>query len=119
MNTLVNNLAFVIFTWFLLFSPALISGQVVEKRVKGSTYVYDYTQKKVYNKTAIETPEHSTTGFYVEPNTYVADTFCKVLSEERINGLRQERVGIYFVCDNTGHVKTIRFLFLDKILISK
>lgn len=105
----------------LFMSAGSIYAQSEIKVSNGKSYVYDYENQKVYrpnlNRSYVQQDKLSD-NFVAKQTTPVNDLYKNVLSTERLEELKSEKLATTFVCDSNGNVKSVEFLFFKEPFLS-
>lgn len=110
---LISYLASVVLLFLLLIPANHINGQIVSRKAKGKTYVFDTNRNLVYNHSIGDNSSAGcvTEGFYVTNYTIVADIFKNTLTADRIKEQNKDVVAVMFDCNVDGRVQSVKFLF--------
>lgn len=103
----------------LLLSTCNLYTQTKTKTYNHKTYVFDYSQKKVYRYTKHVFSQRPTSEhFHAEQTTPFNDIYKKVLSVKRIKELAGKHSIVTICCNPHGVVLSVDFLFRDEIFYS-
>lgn len=103
---------------FLCISDICAQNEI--KVHNGKTYVYDYQNQKVYRqqlgRNSIQVAMSD--NFIAKQKTPISSLYKSILSKERMEELKSEKMLTKFVCDSYGKVISVEFLFFKRPFLS-
>lgn len=99
------------------------SAHKVMKKINDKTFVIDYSNKKIYNKSnsAFDVKQYEAYDpqrFEVVNWQIVKEAFKASIANERLQKMKKESVGLVTNCDYEGNIETVKFIFPKEIFMT-
>lgn len=105
-----------------LFVPANnVLAQKETQKYNGQSYIYDFQNEKVYRSqvSVYGIANNFSEKFTAKSPCSITDMFKGLFTKKRLEELKSEKVVIKFICNYTGNVMSVEFLFFKKPFLSK
>lgn len=99
------------------------SAHKVMKKINDKTFVIDYSNKIIYNKSnsAFDVKQYEAYDpqrFEVVNWQIVKEAFKASIANERLQKMKKESVGLVTNCDYEGNIETVKFIFPKEIFMT-